>query len=107
MTVLLLSALLVDPFMLVFLVGYLIVSAATYVAYGMDKSAAQHGAFRTQESALHLLALMGGWPGALLAQKHFHHKTRKQSFQSTFWVTVVLNCVILMTFIGLAASSPG
>lgn len=48
---------------------YIVASLVTYVAYAMDKSAAKKGAWRTQESTLHLLSLAGGWPGAVVAQK--------------------------------------
>lgn len=67
-------------------------SLITFIAYAMDKSAAQSGRWRTQESTLHLLALMGGWPGALIAQNRLRHKSRKASFQVVFWATVLLNC---------------
>lgn len=66
-------------------------SLLAYLMYWRDKSAAQRGRQRTPESTLHLVALAGGWPGALIAQQHFRHKTIKRSFQSVFWVTVVLN----------------
>lgn len=74
------------------LLFYLIASAATFGAYALDKSAAQRGAWRTNESTLHVLALAGGWPGALIAQSRLRHKSRKQPFRAVFWVTVVLNC---------------
>ncbi|MCP5079858.1 MAG: DUF1294 domain-containing protein, partial [Psychromonas sp.] len=64
-----------------------------FIMYAVDKSAAKRGAWRTQESTLHLLSVVGGWPGALVAQQKFRHKTRKLSFQMIFWVTVLLNCV--------------
>jgi len=76
----------------VFLLVYLAASSITFIAYAWDKSAAKNGRWRTQESTLHLLSLAGGWPGALVAQKVLRHKSRKQSFQFTFWVTVVINC---------------
>ncbi|MBB4011069.1 DUF1294 domain-containing protein [Niveibacterium umoris] len=65
-----------------------IVSAATYAR---DKRAAFRGARRTPEATLHLIDLAGGWPGGLLAQQLFRHKTRKVSFQIGFWLTVVTN----------------
>ena len=67
-------------------------SLVTFIAYAIDKSAAQSGRWRTQESTLHLLALIGGWPGALIAQNRLRHKSRKGSFLLVFWVTVLLNC---------------
>ena len=74
---------------------YLIASSITFFVYAFDKSAARNDRWRTQESTLHLFALLGGWPGALVAQRLFRHKCRKQSFQIVFWVTVNLNCVAL------------
>ncbi len=53
------------------------------------------GTWRTQESTLHLLALAGGWPGALVAQQQLRHKSRKRSFRSMFRVTVMVNCAAL------------
>lgn len=67
-------------------------SLVTFVAYAIDKSAAQSGRWRTQESTLHLLALIGGWPGALVAQNRLRHKSSKTSFLVVFRATVLLNC---------------
>jgi uncharacterized membrane protein YsdA (DUF1294 family) len=77
---------------------YLAASLVAAIVYGIDKSSARSGAWRTPETSLHLLALMGGWPGALAAQRIFRHKSRKPSFQFMFWVTVVLNCGVLVWF---------
>lgn len=71
------------------------ISIALFVTYATDKSAAQRGAWRTSEASLHLLALLGGWPGALVAQQVFRHKTKKQPFRTIFWLTVVGNCASL------------
>jgi uncharacterized membrane protein YsdA (DUF1294 family)/cold shock CspA family protein len=71
---------------------YLVASLVAFFAYAFDKSAALRNQWRTQESTLHLFALLGGWPGALAAQRLLRHKSAKASFQATFWVTVVLNC---------------
>lgn len=74
---------------------YLVASVVAFFAYAFDKSAALRNQWRTQERTLHLFALLGGWPGALAAQRLLRHKSAKASFQATFWVTVVLNCVAL------------
>ncbi|MBU0946655.1 MAG: cold shock and DUF1294 domain-containing protein [Proteobacteria bacterium] len=71
---------------------YIATSALTFIIYAADKSAARKGAWRTQESTLHVLALAGGWPGALVAQQKLRHKSQKQSFRAVFWLTVFLNC---------------
>lgn len=81
--------------------GYAFMSAVTFGAYAADKSAARRGRFRTQESALHLLELLGGWPGALCAQRLLRHKTVKASFQTAFWMCVVVNLVGLIVAVGL------
>lgn len=71
--------------------GYLLISLITFVVYAFDKTAAKDGAWRTQESTLHVLSLIGGWPGALIAQQKLRHKSKKQSFRSAFWITVFVN----------------
>jgi uncharacterized membrane protein YsdA (DUF1294 family)/cold shock CspA family protein len=75
---------------------YFIASAIAFFTYALDKSAAINDQWRTQESTLHLFALIGGWPGALAAQKLLRHKSKKQSFQVVFWATVMLNCGALI-----------
>jgi uncharacterized membrane protein YsdA (DUF1294 family)/cold shock CspA family protein len=70
---------------------YLVLSLAAFLAYALDKSAAERGRWRTQESTLHIFGLAGGWPGAILAQQLLRHKSSKQEFQTTFWLTVMLN----------------
>ncbi len=74
---------------------YLVLSIVTFIVYAMDKSAAQNNRWRTKESTLHLLSLVGGWPGALIAQKALRHKSTKQEFRTIFWVTVITNCFTL------------
>ncbi|MBN7137000.1 hypothetical protein A7A76_19860 [Lysobacter enzymogenes] len=66
-------------------------SFASYIAYWWDKDAAGAGRRRTPEATLHLLDALGGWPGALIAQQQFRHKTVKASFQAVFWLTVLSN----------------
>jgi uncharacterized membrane protein YsdA (DUF1294 family) len=69
-------------------------SAASFAAYGLDKRRAGNGGRRVPERTLHLLALVGGWPGAVLGQRHFRHKTRKVPFLIAFWITVVLHVTV-------------
>jgi len=74
---------------------YLGVSLVTFLVYWMDKSAAQSNRSRTPEKTLQLLALLGGWPGAMIAQQALRHKSSKQEFRAVFWLTVIINCAAL------------
>ena len=73
------------------LLGYLALSGWTYVMYMHDKTAAELGEWRVSEGGLHLLGLLGGWPGANLAQHFLRHKSKKTSFRVKHWVMVCLN----------------
>lgn len=75
------------------LILYAITSLAAFAAYATDKAAAKNGSRRLSEKSMHLISVMGGWPGAYLGQETFRHKTQKKSFQIIYWITVVLNCV--------------
>lgn len=67
---------------------YLLASLLSFMQYWLDKRSAQSGGQRTPENTLHLVELAGGWPGALVAQQTFRHKTRKGSYQAVFWLIV-------------------
>ena len=85
-------ATMLGQFPLPVLIFYVVASVVTFIAYAVDKSAAQKNRWRTKENTLHILALVGGWTGALYAQ----HKSSKPEFKVAYWVTVVAN--ILVTF---------
>ncbi len=74
---------------------YLVASAFTFLIYAKDKKAAKSDARRTRENTLHALALFCGWPGALFAQQVLRHKSRKISFRLAFWITAIINCIVL------------
>ncbi|MDT0213574.1 DUF1294 domain-containing protein [Rothia sp. ARF10] len=74
---------------------YAFTSAMAFLRYRADKAAARRRGWRTPEASLHAIALVGGWPGALVARHVLRHKTTKQPFRSVFWLTVVLNCAAL------------
>ncbi|CAI4172271.1 conserved membrane hypothetical protein [Alteromonas macleodii] len=71
------------------------VSLLIMLLYGIDKSAAKKEKRRVSEAKLHILSLLGGWPGALLAQQIFKHKRSKSSFMRVYWVTVLVNLILL------------
>lgn len=73
------------------LAGYLLISLVSFLMYWSDKQKALKGRWRTPENSLHLVELLGGWPGALIAQQLLRHKTRKTSYQTAFWLIVGLH----------------
>lgn len=94
--VLLLAAVWVDMLPFDVFIWYGTASTAAFFLYWHDKTAARNGRWRTPENTLHLTALAGGWPGALLAQDYLRHKSQKQPFRTVFFITVALNIVLLV-----------
>jgi len=88
-----------QPFMMTAVLAYLglvaVTSCACYIAYGLDKRRAANGGWRVPERTLHLLAFLGGWPGAWLGQRQFRHKTNKVPFRILFWVVVVSHLAVV------------
>lgn len=84
------------------LVLYIGVSVITFVAYGIDKSAARLKRRRIAETTLILLGMLGGWPGAIVGQQVYRHKTAKVTFRAVFWASVLIN-----VFVFVALNAPG
>ncbi|SRR6266446_6256950 len=72
-----------------------VLSLVCFLAYGLDKRQAGNGGRRVSERTLHLLAFLGGWPGALMGQRQFRHKTQKAAFRVVFWMVVALHVGIV------------
>jgi uncharacterized membrane protein YsdA (DUF1294 family) len=72
------------------LLALILVNAATFVAFGVDKGRAIAGRRRIREADLLTLALVGGTPAAFYARRHFRHKTRKQPFSSQLAIIAML-----------------
>ena len=71
-------------------------SALCFALYAVDKSAARAGRERISESMLLSLGFIGGWPGAIVAQQLFRHKTTKRSFRLRFWLSVIVNAAVFV-----------
>lgn len=82
-------------------IAYLTLSLVTFGIYAWDKRRAKRGGDRTAEATIHLLEMIGGWPGALSAQHWLRHKSRKRSYQVRFWIIVACH-VGVWTWLGLA-----
>ena len=102
--VLLLLAWAVGKVPLLVVLVYVVMSGIALGFYGFDKSAAKNNRWRTPESTLHFVSLLGGWPGALVAQEAWRHKVSKPAFQAVFRATVAFNVVALAVLI--AADEP-
>ena len=76
---------------------YVGVSIVTFALYAIDKSAARLRQRRVAETSLILLGMLGGWPGAILAQQLLRHKTAKPSFRAVFWTSVLINVFVFVT----------
>ena len=83
----------------IFLVLYLLLSILSFSLYRQDKMKAQSDQRRTPEKKLHFFSLLGGWPGALVAQRVLHHKSRKKSFIKTYYLTVFMNIAAVSLYV--------
>ncbi|HEX2973751.1 MAG TPA: DUF1294 domain-containing protein [Tepidisphaeraceae bacterium] len=80
---------------------YLAMSILTFSLYLMDKNKAIKGQWRIRENTLHLFELLGGWPGALVAQQLIHHKNRKFSYLLVFWAILIAHLCFWGWWFGL------
>ncbi len=84
--------------LLVFGGTYVLLSGVCFLMYALDKAAARAGRRRTPESTLLWLGLACGWPGGLLAQRWLRHKTAKPAFLWRFWMSVLVNVLVVGWF---------
>ena len=77
------------------LVWLALMSVVTFLVYWLDKDSAQVREWRMPETTLQWLSVLGGWPGALLAQSVLRHKSRKIRFQVWFWTVVLINLLLV------------
>ncbi|MCU6205277.1 DUF1294 domain-containing protein [Enterobacter cloacae] len=72
-------------------IWFLLINVLTMVIYGADKMAARKGMRRIPEVTLLVFGVLGGWPGAIMGQQIFRHKTQKQPFKTWFLMSVVVS----------------
>ncbi|MBH0066837.1 DUF1294 domain-containing protein [Pseudoalteromonas sp. NZS100] len=85
----------------IYVPGYIsVLSAITFLMYAWDKRSSHKKVNRTPERTLQLLALFGGWPGALLAQQLLRHKSQKRRFIVMLWLYILINagCSIIAIY---------
>lgn len=74
-------------------------SALSFSLHALDKRRAGKDAWRIPESTLHAVELLGGWPGAFLAQRILRHKTAKWTYQITFWIIVLAHQCVAIDYV--------
>jgi uncharacterized membrane protein YsdA (DUF1294 family) len=74
----------------------LIINAVTYFLFGFDKRAAERGGSRVPEKTLLLASALGGSAGAILAQRRFHHKTKKQPFKTLLFAIIAMHIILIL-----------
>ena len=84
---------------------YMFASAIAFVIYRHEKAMATSHPWKISDSALHLCSLVGGWPGAALADKMVHHEPQKMSFRVIYWSTVVLNSFVFFWLLSTSGSA--
>jgi uncharacterized membrane protein YsdA (DUF1294 family) len=82
-----------------FAVCWVGISGITYFAYALDKQNARAKGRREPEKTLHLLELIGGWPGALVAQFRLRHKSSKIRYQFVFWLIIGLHQFVAIDYL--------
>jgi uncharacterized membrane protein YsdA (DUF1294 family)/cold shock CspA family protein len=67
----------------------LVIGVVSYGSYALDKRRARAKEWRISEAGLHVTELLGGWPGAFIAQRRLRHKVSKRGYQFVFWLIVL------------------
>jgi uncharacterized membrane protein YsdA (DUF1294 family) len=79
--------------------GYLFaVSVVSLLAYRFDKMYERKGRIGVSDSVFHTLALLGGWPGAFIAQRKYA-PSRGIGFHVFFWMIVLLHHLVAIEYL--------
>ena len=82
--------------------SYLVLlSFITFIAYGVDKSKAKKGKYRTKEKTLLLLSFLGGAFGGYPAMLIFRHKTKGEHWYFTVvnWLGLLIHIALMLCII--------
>jgi uncharacterized membrane protein YsdA (DUF1294 family) len=86
-------------------IWYSAMSALAFLVYGHDKRRARRGGWRIPEHRLHLIELLGGWPGAMLARHLLRHKTMKTRFLLVSWAIVAMHLAAWLIWLWINAAA--
>jgi len=76
--------------------AYASMSLLAFLLYAADKRRAARREWRISEATLHLVELLGGWPGAAVAQQVLRHKRQKRGYMLVFWLIVAAHAAAWM-----------
>lgn len=82
-----------------YLIYYLLViNAATFIIYGIDKYKAKKAKWRISEATLLTMAAVGGSIGAWLGMKVWHHKTLHRKFKYGVPIILLIQIALMIYF---------
>ena len=82
-----------------YLIYYLLViNAATFIIYGIDKYKAKKAKWRISEATLLTMAAVGGSIGAWLGMKAWHHKTQHRKFKYGVPIILLIQIALMIYF---------
>ncbi|CAM4089212.1 MULTISPECIES: DUF1294 domain-containing protein [Lelliottia] len=88
------------------IIWLLLANVLTLMIYGVDKMAARKAWRRVPEATLLVFGVVGGWPGAIVGQQIFRHKTQKQPFKTWFVISVIASIAVMVALYRFAPVSP-
>lgn len=77
----------------------IIVNLYLFVLMGYDKKQAKRKNWRVPEWNMLLMGVVGGGIGGLIAQRIFHHKTRKKYFYLAFFIGALVSGIFIVSYI--------
>ena len=81
------------------LIYFLIINLITFLAMYIDKKKAEKGKWRTKESTLFTLVLLGGGIGGIVGMYLFRHKTQKPRFAIGFPAILIVEVICVVIFL--------
>ena len=73
----------------------LIINLISFITFFIDKRKSIKNKWRIRENTLHLLSLVGGVYGSIVAMLLFRHKTKKPKFCIITTIALVINIFIV------------
>lgn len=78
---------------------YIAASTVGFAAMCLDKSRARSSQRRIPERTLHLIELLGGWPGVVVAMLMTRHKARKWSYYTLTGIIAALHISLTLAIL--------